>query len=109
MPHELSGGEKQRVALARAFAAEPRVLLCDEVVSALDVSVQATIMELIRSYCERTKLTVVFVTHDLAVARMMSDRIAVFRHGSMCELGPADRIFAQPAHDYTRELVASQP
>jgi len=109
MPHELSGGEKQRVALARAFAASPRLLLCDEVVSALDVSVQAAIMELIRSYCERERLAVVFVTHDLAVARMMCDRIAVFRDGSLCELGATDRIFEAPTHPYTQELLASLP
>lgn len=108
-PHQLSGGEKQRVALARAFAARPRLLLCDEVVSALDVSVQATVMNLIRSYTDDTGAAALFVTHDLAVVRMMSDRVLVLRDGETCELAPTRAIFERPQHPYTVQLLASLP
>ena len=106
-PHQLSGGEKQRVALARAYAASPRVLLCDEVVSALDVSVQATVMNLVKMYVAETGAAVLFVSHDLAVVRMMSDRIMVMRSGSVCEQAATASLFGNPQHPYTRQLLAA--
>jgi peptide/nickel transport system ATP-binding protein len=108
-PHELSGGQKQRVALARAFAADPQLLLCDEVVSALDVSVQASILELIARLTAGSGTSVLFVTHDLAVARQIADRVCVVRHGEVCETGEAASLFRDPAHLYTRELLEAVP
>jgi peptide/nickel transport system ATP-binding protein len=108
-PHQLSGGEKQRVALARAFAGKPRLLLCDEVVSALDVSVQAGVMNLIRSYSKETGAAIIFVTHDLGAVRMVSDRIIVMRSGEICEEADTGTIFRAPRHPYTVELLAAVP
>lgn len=108
-PRQLSGGQKQRVALARAFAAEPRLILCDEVVSALDVSVQASIIELLAGLAENHRTSVVFVTHDLAVARSIADRICVMREGRLCEVGAASAVFAAPSHAYTRQLLDAVP
>ena len=106
-PHQLSGGEKRRVALAHAYAASPRVLLCDEVVSAFDVSVQATVMNLVKTYAAETGAAVLFVSHDLAVVRMMSDRIMVMRSGSVCERAVTASLFTNPQHPYTRQLLAA--
>lgn len=106
---ELSGGQKQRIALARAFAARPSVLLCDEVTSALDVSVQATIIELIAELAARFGTAVVFVSHDLAVVRTIAGRALVMRNGEVCEEGETERLFVAPAHPYTRELLAAIP
>jgi peptide/nickel transport system ATP-binding protein len=106
---ELSGGQKQRVALARAFAARPSVLLCDEVTSALDVSVQATIIELIAELAARFGTAVIFVSHDLAVVRTIAGRALVMRNGAVCEEGETERLFVSPAHPYTRELLAAIP
>ena len=108
-PHELSGGQRQRVALARAFAAEPQVLLCDEVVSALDVSVQATVLEVLTRLATGTGTSLLFVTHDLGVVRQVADRVAIVRAGAVCEVGTTDRIFVAPEHPYTRELLAAVP
>jgi peptide/nickel transport system ATP-binding protein len=108
-PAELSGGQRQRVALARAFAARPSVLLCDEVTSALDVSVQATILELIAELSERTQTAVVWVSHDLAVVRTIANRALVMRDGEVCEEGQTDELFAAARHPYTRELLAAIP
>jgi peptide/nickel transport system ATP-binding protein len=108
-PHELSGGQKQRVALARAFAADPRLLLCDEVVSALDVSVQASILELLGRLTAGSGTSVLFVTHDLAVARQIADGVCVVRHGEVCETGDATTVLTQPSHPYTRELLEAVP
>jgi peptide/nickel transport system ATP-binding protein len=108
-PHQLSGGEKQRVAIARAFAAEPAILLCDEIVSALDVSVQAVVMRLIRDYVEETGAAAIFVSHDLPVVRMMSAKVLVLEGGRVCESGPTEEVFRHPAHAYTRRLVGSLP
>lgn len=108
-PHQLSGGEKQRVAIARAFAAEPALLLCDEIVSALDVSVQAVVMRLIRDYVETTRAAAIFVSHDLPVVRMMSSKVMVLNRGRLCEAGPTEHVFTMPSDDYTRRLIASLP
>jgi peptide/nickel transport system ATP-binding protein len=106
---ELSGGQKQRIALARAFAPRPSVLLCDEVTSALDVSVQATIIELIAALAARFGTAVIFVSHDLAVVRTIAGRALVMKDGEICEEGETERLFVAPAHPYTMELLAAIP
>jgi peptide/nickel transport system ATP-binding protein len=108
-PAELSGGQRQRVALARAFAAKPSLLLCDEVTSALDVSVQATILELIAELTEQTETAVIWVSHDLAVVRTIADRALVMRDGEVCEEGETDDLFTAARHPYTQELLAAIP
>lgn len=108
-PSEISGGEKQRVAIARALAARPSLLLCDEIVSALDVSVQATVLELLRGIQRRTHLSVVFITHDLAVVRWFADRVAVLYGGQLCEVAPVERLYEPPYHPYTAVLLRAAP
>ena len=108
-PHQLSGGQKQRVAIARAFAAEPRLLLCDEIVSALDVSVQASILELVAELTSQTGTAVLFVTHDLAVVRAIAERVYVMRSGVILEEGSTDSVFEHPEHQYTIDLLAAVP
>lgn len=108
-PSELSGGQQQRVAIARAFAARPSLLLCDEVTSALDVSVAATIIELLRDLTSSSGTAVVFVSHDLAVVRTLADRAIVMRDGKVCEQGSTEKLFCAPEHPYTIELLSSIP
>ncbi|MGI3185397.1 ABC transporter ATP-binding protein [Nioella aestuarii] len=108
-PHEFSGGQAQRIGIARALAAEARILILDEPVSALDVSVQAQVLNLLADLKAEFGLTYLFITHDLAVVEAVSDRIAVLYFGALVELGPADRIFSAPRHPYTKLLAESAP
>src|SRR5215472_16462778 len=108
-PHELSGGQKQRVNIARALATGPRMVILDEPVSALDKSIEAQVLNLLRALKRQLNLTYVFISHDLNVVRYLSDRVLVMYLGRVVELGPVDAIYARPAHPYTRALLASQP
>jgi peptide/nickel transport system ATP-binding protein len=107
LPSQLSGGEKQRVAIARAFAADPELVLCDEVTSALDVSVQAAVLDLLNELKEKHGTTYIFVSHDLAVVKVLSDRVAVLYQGRLCEIGPSDQVYTTPSHPYTEVLLGA--
>jgi peptide/nickel transport system ATP-binding protein len=108
-PSSFSGGQAQRICIARALVLEPRMLVCDEPVSALDVSVQAQILNLLQAMKQRYGLTMLFVSHDLAVVSHVSDRVAVMYLGKLCEIGDASTIYTTPAHPYTAALMASVP
>jgi peptide/nickel transport system ATP-binding protein len=106
-PHELSGGQRQRVSIARALAAKPEVLVCDEITSALDVSVQAMIIELLLSIVHDERMSAVFVTHNLALRPPLADRVLVLEKGNLAEQGPTREVFTSPQAPYTKRLLSS--
>ncbi len=108
-PHQFSGGQRQRISIARALSPRPRVLVADEPVSALDVTVRAQILDLLMELVDEFQLTLIFVSHDLSVVRYLCDNVAVLHDGEIVERGPTAEVYARPQHSYTRELLAAVP
>ena len=108
-PHEFSGGQRQRICVARAMALQPEFIVCDEAVSALDVTVQAQMIDLLMQLKEKYGLSYLFISHDLSVVKRIADRVAVMRHGRLVEEGSAEEVIGQPRHEYTRQLIAAVP
>ena len=109
LPHEFSGGQCQRICIARALVTEPELVVCDEAVSALDVSIRAQILNLLETMKARYRLTLLFIAHDLAVVKAVSDRVAVMYLGRLCEVGPTEALYREPAHPYTALLLEAIP
>jgi peptide/nickel transport system ATP-binding protein len=108
-PHQFSGGQRQRICIARTLMVEPEFIICDESVSALDVSVQAKVLNLLNDLKEELNLTYIFISHDLSVVKYMSDRIIVMKHGKIEEMGDAELVYSNPKSAYTRSLIESIP
>jgi len=108
-PHEFSGGQRQRICIARTIAVEPEFIICDESVSALDVSVQAMVLNMLNELKHDFGFTFIFISHDLSVVRFMSDRIVVMKEGKIVELDEADHLYKNPKSEYTRELINAIP
>ena len=108
-PHEFSGGQCQRIGIARALILKPKLIICDEPVSALDVSIQAQVINLLKDLQKEFKLTLIFITHDLSIAKHISDKIMVLYFGNMVEMGSSKYLFSNPQHPYTIKLISSIP
>lgn len=108
-PHEFSGGQRQRIGIARALAVEPKFVVADEPISALDVSIQAQVVNLMKELQEKQGLTYLFIAHDLSMVKFISDRIGVMRFGKLLEVGPADDVYNNPLHPYTQSLISAVP
>lgn len=108
-PHEFSGGQRQRIGIARALAINPKFVVADEPISALDVSIQAQVVNLMKELQEKKKLTYLFIAHDLSMVKFISDRIGVMRFGKLLEVGTADEVYNRPVHDYTKSLISAVP
>jgi peptide/nickel transport system ATP-binding protein len=108
-PHQLSGGQRQRVSIARGLISDPMLLIADEPTSALDVTIQARVLDIMRETVADTGLAAMFISHDLAVVSLLSDRVAVLRHGDLVENGPVSQVLGDPEEAYTRQLLASVP
>lgn len=108
-PHEFSGGQRQRIGIARALAVEPKFIVADEPISALDVSIQAQVVNLLIDLQKKRNLTYLFIAHDLSMVRFISDQIGVMHYGKLLEVGPADDVYDKPLHDYTKSLISAVP